>query len=111
MGPKLRHSGMKRKADTDLEDSTVKSWQAGSEDPRYHKEGQREVARNSDLQEKIRLTISRMDAAGNGLPMQSIRSPTGTKTLKPVRAEPTAKVDYQLRVDSDAEQIQSLDEL
>ena len=43
LGPKLRHSGTKRKADTDLEDSTVKSWQAGSEDPRISEVGQREV--------------------------------------------------------------------
>ena len=43
LGPEQWQSGMKRKADTDLEDSTVKSWQSGSEDPRISEVGQREV--------------------------------------------------------------------
>ena len=63
-------------AATDLDDSSREIMApAGSEGPRYHKEGQREVANNSDLQDKIRLTISRMDAAGDDLLVQSIEVP------------------------------------
>ncbi len=77
LGPEQWQSGMKRKADTDLEDSTVKSWQAGSEDPRYHEEGPREAEPHQDSR------IVEVDDAVETTSMvwnQSTRSPTETKT-------------------------------